>query len=606
MHINNSLAAWSPKQSQSEGVANYIAIGFEPTGIDVGRVERALRAQPSVAWCFGPRSEAAMRMAGITPENLVTGADAGYVGIYCIAKPGADGAGLFNDVTRTLEEIPGARSERFALGGSAAFSAALNEVSQRRMPLILVIITIAGGALLWLVTRSGRAAAAGLGAISISLIVLLGAACWAGADIDMSLLLVPPLMISLGYSYAAHAALRRDAAWALVVCCGTAMLGVASFGATDLPSIRSFALWGTLGIAIVWACVVTLVPIPTTSRVRTEGARDRRMRLLLLRLIRRRGEGIVYAGLAVSIAGVVLAASLVVDAQPLNYLSKRERIVRDTSLLEHRLTGMLPFEVVASRGSQAARLLRETPQVRKAIDVSAFLGGIDQTFWCMANNDSLESLGGAFARWAGDASTRGERLRVQGVAPQLLEVRRQMRHVAAVSIPSMLLVAAIAAGVLGGSFRAALAGLLVNLIPVAGIVVMAIAFDWSIQMPTLMVGAIGIGAGIDDAIHVFWLRRRHTLAKTFRISLRACAGSSLIAAVCMSAFVISPFKPTAQFGLLMALILGFAAAADMVVLPALLLSTSRVPRGRGADLRTRATSDRPTPPSPAGAASHRA
>ena len=109
--------------------------------------------------------------------------------------------------------------------------------------------------------------------------------------------------------------------------------------------------------------------------------------------------------------------------------------------------------------------------------------------------------------------------------------------------------------------------------------VVAVVMGWPIQMPTLMTGAIGIGAGIDDAMHVVWLRRRHSLPRAFRLGARACLGSSLVAAVCMLAFTASPFGPTAQFGLLMALLLALAAWADMMVLPACLamLGVGRAP-----------------------------
>lgn len=568
LHINNSLRAWSPEQTPSDAIATYVVIGFESGRVDPAFLEHSLRELPSVAWCFGPASEALLRIGGIGPEGLVTSIDRSYSGIYCFARPGIEPSTFCAEISRVLSDVPGAGNDGFALSGSAVFSTSLNDVSQQRMPLIMAIITVIGGAMLWLLTGSLRAAASGLAAISLSMLVLLGGASWAGVDFDMSLLLVPPLMISLGYSYAAHAALRRDAAPALAICGVTSILGVAAFGTTDLPSIRSFALWGSLGVALVWLCVMSLVPTPAAPR--PHDFVDRCAQWWLLRRLRRNRVAIVGTGVLVSIAGVWLAPSLVIDAQPLNYFQPSARIVRDNAVLERRLTGMLPFEVIAPRTTDVLPQLMTEPAIRKAIAVPLPKWRSEQVIWCLANNDSLESLNDVFQRWERD-SPWADHLSLRGVAPQLLEVRRQMRRVAALSIPSMLAVAALATGLLARSLRAALAGFLVNLIPVAAIIVIGVAFRWPTQMPTLMVGAIGIGAGIDDAVHVVWLRRRHSVARSLHICLRACAGSSAVAALCMAAFAISPFGPTAQFGLLMALILTLAAIADMVVLPALLL-----------------------------------
>ena len=568
IRVNNSLQAWAPHQEASESFATYLVIGFESSRVDAVILERSLRGLSSVAWCIGPGSEAALRGAAITPERLLLSNDHRYSGVYCFAKPATPPESFYRDVSSVLNRVATDADDVFALSGSAAYAAALNDVTQQRMPTIVSLITIVGGLMLWWLTGSGRSAAAGLAAISFSMVILLGAVGWFGVDADMSMLLVPPLMISLGYSYAAHAALRQDAAPALAICGITSVLGVAAFGTTDLPSIRVFAMCGSVGIVLVWLCVMSLVTRPVNPK--PQDAADRAIRLQLLTLIRRDPYTIVVGALIVSALGIWLAPLLSVDAQPLNYFAPAERIVRDTETLESRLTGTLPFEVAAPRSTSATTILAREAIIRKVVEIPSLSPKGERLVWCLTDSASLDALQRMFDRWKLDQPAGASSFQLRGVAPQLLEVRRQMRSVAIVSIPCMLLVAGIASLLLARSIRVGLAGILVNLAPIAAVVALGVVLSWTCQMPTLMIGAIGIGAGIDDAVHVIWLRRRHSLARSLRICLRACLGSSAIAAVCIAAFTLSPFGPTAQFGLLMSLVLIFAAVADMVVLPALL------------------------------------
>lgn len=567
LHVNNSLSAWAPKTDSTQNIANYIVVGIEPSATDLAALEQALRQHPSVAVCVGPASQPFLRAAGIPPESLVLSDDHRFAGIYCFAKPGVQPDQFYNDIQRTLLAHGRSNHGAFALGGSAAYAAALNDATQRRMPLIVSCIILAGGFMLWWLARSARAAASGLAAISLSMAILLGGIGWLAIDVDMSLLLVPPLMISLGYSYAAHAALRRDATPALTACVTTTVLGVAAFGTTDLPSIRAFALFGSIGVVLVWLCVISLVPGPRSTV--TQDTIDRVVRRAILLLVRRASPAIILVALLVSTAGAWLSPGLSVDAQPLHYFAPSERLVRDNAVLERRLTGTLPFEVLAPPGIDAARVIRREAVIRAAVDVSFLAGCADRDIWCLADNDALDTLQDVFQRWSRDDVSGASRFQLRGVAPQLLEVRHQMRRVAAVSIPCMLAIAGLATWLLSRSFLAGFAAILVNLVPVAAVVSLGVAFGWTCQMPTLMVGAIGIGAGIDDAIHVVWLHRRCSLVRALRVCLRACAGSSAIAAICLATLSLSPFAPTSQFGLLMALVLALAAVADMVVLPAI-------------------------------------
>ncbi len=100
-----------------------------------------------------------------------------------------------------------------------------------------------------------------------------------------------------------------------------------------------------------------------------------------------------------------------------------------------------------------------------------------------------------------------------------------------------------------------------------------------------VVVAMTIGIVVDDTVHFLSKYRRarrelgHSSEEAVRYAFQA-AGRALVTttAVLVAGFLIlllSPFIPTAQVGLLTALIIGFALVADLLLLPALLLAVDR-------------------------------
>ena len=100
-----------------------------------------------------------------------------------------------------------------------------------------------------------------------------------------------------------------------------------------------------------------------------------------------------------------------------------------------------------------------------------------------------------------------------------------------------------------------------------------------------VVVAMTIGIVVDDTVHFLSKYRRarrelgHSSEEAVRYAFQA-AGRALVTttAVLVAGFLIlllSPFIPTAQVGLLTAMIIGFALVADLLLLPALLLAIDR-------------------------------
>ncbi len=277
---------------------------------------------------------------------------------------------------------------------------------------------------------------------------------------------------------------------------------------------------------------------------------------------------IATGGLA--LASIVACPWLRFENDPLNYFPPGSQIVRHFSLLNERLTGMLPFQVCVDGKADPMPMLRNTPGLRKVIDTSRFLRGELRTYWCLADNSALPSLIAAHRQWQAWADRAGVKLEWRGVAAQLAEVQVLIRRVAIGSLPFMALVASLVVVLVHRSIRWGLYSVIANLLPVLFLVLLAVLLRWPLDLPSLMIGSILIGVAVDDTLHLLAARHsRSSMAEAIVECWVPCVGSSVVVAVCMAMFLLSPFRPTAQFGFLMSIGMLLALLSDMYVLPAL-------------------------------------
>ena len=151
---------------------------------------------------------------------------------------------------------------------------------------------------------------------------------------------------------------------------------------------------------------------------------------------------------------------------------------------------------------------------------------------------------------------------------------------------SILLIAALR------SLRLGLVSLVPNFVPaVMGFGVWGLAVG-QVGLALSVVVAMTIGIVVDDTVHFLSKYRRarrdfgHSPEDAVRHAFQT-AGRALVTttAVLVAGFLIlllSPFVPTAQVGLLTAMIIGFALVADLLLLPALLLAFDRGDRAADA------------------------
>ncbi len=592
-HIDNSLHRWMPRLAERGGAQTYVVIGGSKRWLDPAALSQKLNALPEVLVCLWPGAPSTPMLVphrgdgdGARPRPVFD--DAGYTGLFCLAREDVDTAVFLHAVRGAIADTYPRRSDEAALGGPAVFTQALNDWSQRRLPVISAFIVLAGGLLLVCVTGRLRACIAASVAIVGGQVILVGLMSWLGVAMDMVLSMVSPLMMSLGYSFAAHRILRPNTSGTLAWCAATTAAGILGFVFCDFPPIRSFAVWGAFGLLIMWGSIMWLVrPDPNA---RHAGLFPRRLKRRIVRFAyacayRHPLLGVITALLFIA-ASLVCLPFIQMEHDPINYFPAYSRAYRDHTELDRRLIGMLPFEVVvrpAQAGSGSAvpavagvgEMLASTPGVRLVVETGFLTRDGSRRYLGFADGDGLPGLSAAQGAWHDWAAARNLSIRWTGVAAQLHAVAGGMARVSAAAFPVMVMLAGLAVWLISGhGLRVAVIGAAVNLLPIAVLIpVMALA-QLPVSLPSLMIGAIAVGIAVDDTLHLTaGLKRKTDHRRIWRRCLRPCAGSSLIAAACMAGFTLAPFRPTAEFGALMSLGVLAALAADLFVLPGALILT---------------------------------
>ncbi|NOX60171.1 MAG: MMPL family transporter [Planctomycetes bacterium] len=123
--------------------------------------------------------------------------------------------------------------------------------------------------------------------------------------------------------------------------------------------------------------------------------------------------------------------------------------------------------------------------------------------------------------------------------------------------------------------------LLVNFMPVVFCVGVMGWFNIPVNMTAAMMLSVTLGIAVDDSIHYVWrLKREHAMhgdlvlaiQATHRSVGRACLFTTIVIACGFSILLFSRFLPTAYFGGLLAVTMLAALAADLWLLPALVLT----------------------------------
>jgi predicted RND superfamily exporter protein len=145
------------------------------------------------------------------------------------------------------------------------------------LPLIMGLVAL----VLYLQSRSLRGVMVPLATIAISLVWTLGTLGWLGQELNLVTVMVPALIITLGFTYGLHVvaeyeaelvahpsalpaeavARALDAIWvAIVVTCITTVAGFVSLALSPIVAIRQFGLYAALGDVFTVIVALTFAP----------------------------------------------------------------------------------------------------------------------------------------------------------------------------------------------------------------------------------------------------------------------------------------------------------------------------------------------------------
>ena len=168
---------------------------------------------------------------------------------------------------------------------------------------------------------------------------------------------------------------------------------------------------------------------------------------------------------------------------------------------------------------------------------------------------------------------------VTGLAPYFVQVEDYVVSTQIRSFALAFCVVILLLGLLAGSLRLGLAAMIVNLIPVAIILGVMGWLAIPLDISTVMIAAIAIGIVVDDTIHLIYrIRLARARGETMENSLqlafsavgRPVLVSSVILALGFGSLLMASFVPTRYFGGLSCVTVIVAAAADLIILPALI------------------------------------
>ena len=196
-----------------------------------------------------------------------------------------------------------------------------------------------------------------------------------------------------------------------------------------------------------------------------------------------------------------------------------------------------------------------------------------------------------------DAWLEENAARIAGVnssGPSALFAYIGQRNIRAMLLGTIVVLVAISAILLAAlrSLRLGLVSIVPNLLPaVMGFGVWGLTVG-QVGLSLSVVVAMTIGIVVDDTVHFLAKYRRarreygrdpeQAVHYAFETAGRALFTTTVVLVAGFLIFAFSPFLPTAQVGILTAMVIGFALIADLSLLPALLLAIDKPSGGRTA------------------------
>ncbi|HVC93161.1 MAG TPA: MMPL family transporter [Pirellulales bacterium] len=631
------------------GTSEFVLLALDDCEADDPRLEplaEQIDRTRVVLQCWTPQRVFEVQAALSGSEDTVqassfaplTGRHPAFTAIFIPLKsqPIADRAWLLQHL-ESLAIKAGFRRGQLHWGGAPVVNVALDRWATRSLLMMLPVSgALVFGLLWWL-----------LGRLSLALMVLfcsgwstfvtvgLMAAC--GTTMNMFLVALPPMLLVLNLSFGIHLIHQWMAAPDARCAVGhavartfmptlfsalTSAIGAGSLATSRFAPVRAFGVWSAVGTMI--AMFVTYIYIP--SLLVGERRRDRPSTAggLPLWLHPRAWRAKLLWGAVACAMACIGLWRLRGEADALTFLPSHSATLADYRLIERRLCGLLPVEVVVETPPEldwqarlkivreATAALRRHPLVENVSGLaeafgpdleaaativeelaasdgwrrqSASMVSADGRRWRITaavdsgHSEDLETIVAEIGELLGGQA----RVEITGLVPLLITAQREIFRSLLMSFLGAVFTLVPVLGVHFRSLPAALVALVPNVAPVATLFGLLGWLDRPINVATLTTASIALGLALDNTLHLvahfrayrlqYPAASRHDAVEhALRICHRAMIDATLVAGLGLGVLLLSPFKPTAEFGLLLASLVTCTLLNDLLITPALLCS----------------------------------
>ncbi|MEZ6125210.1 MAG: MMPL family transporter [Planctomycetaceae bacterium] len=401
----------------------------------------------------------------------------------------------------------------------------------------------------------------------------------------------------------------------------TTIIGLVSLVVSDVGPIPAFGMAGAIGTA--WSFLVGILLTPAVLivlqyRPSPPGISQLQLERTAMGIVNRPGP-VLAAGMAMTALCFVGMFSLTSLISPLDFLPSNDPVLRDTVLINEKLTSPTSIEAVIDFGSQPSSFIERLRYVRQ---IEGQFGKIDNICHTLSLADffpdelserhlSLSRLASASAaqgvngmladgsrlwrvsmRLRDDSpaaihrtidllkqQTQGEPVVFTGIGPLLEYAQTQIFDGFWRSFTSAFLLITVVMMIALRSLGAGLIAMIPNLTPIVIVFGILGWCRYPIDIGIMMTASIALGLAVDGTFHFLFSYRDEQLASgcRYRAVRRALLqtgmpiiSSAVICGCGLLALGLSPFKPTMRFGLLMFALLNTALLGDLLLLPAFL------------------------------------
>jgi len=547
-------------------------------------------------------------------------------------SPDLDREKLLSELAHDAGEA-GFEEDQIHWGGPPVINVALDHLATESLSVLFPLACVVMFLLLWYLLGRFSLALMVLLCSGVSVLATLSAMAYVGATMNMLLVALPPMILVLNLSFGVHLihqwqqspdrngavgfAIARSIKPATLAALTTA-IGTASLATSRFEPVRSFGIWAAVGTVLALGISYLYIPLMLV----TEPTPEKRPTLKFPGVSKPAVPVVLIAWIVVLVASASGLVLLRDESDALKFFPSDSRTLADYRRIEQRLTGLLAIEAIIDMPESLswpqrvwlarriesrlknhpavestiglASLLRDDP-IRAGEQASALLE--DEEYGPLVRN-MITDDGQHWRVTASVASSEStnlssivEQLRrripsnVQvgftGLVPLILAAQEEIFRGLLISFLVALVLLIIVLTVAFRSFNAAIVTLLPNVTPV---VIVFGVYGWlarPLNVGALLTASTALGIALDDTLHLiahFRHQSRHspgaTNAQLAQESIEGCGApmvkTTVIATLGLGLLVFSRFGPSAQFGGLLALLLGVALACDLLIMPAIL------------------------------------